>query len=553
MKTLIRLVLLSCVLTLLCNCLFLTTTTSAAWWGQERSQRQQAIQTYVDENHAAFASFKNAPLAIKQDPLNFVGVQMIMFRLFPVIFPDIWGNPQDQMAVLGFGPDPFEPESVMPLGTGYHLSQPFTVPDIQENVSVNYATLTCMGCHSGQVTKPDGEVIRLVGAPNLLGDFLGTVHRTVNDPRYTAENFRTVLNQEPPGWVYGTPIQSPQEEFERALFNAPGGAEYFLEELKFISNQRNQRIDETLLPYTYNVPNPPAFTGPGFIPGQLDVFSFAAASLFDPSVLTPAQMQASMPAAPAPADIMGVWRQADRPHFQWDDSLSSIVFRETAASLSVTSGDPKAVNQPNLVLSGNFTINLPSAPYPFGVKKARAMRGQRIFEQACQSCHAPGNSVLMAPSETATDPNRAFVFTDNLVTSLIVQLRAGCLNPECFGPGGTPLPDSEILNPPQKYASIPLAGVWATAPYLHNGSVPTLYHLLTGKRPASFYRGNTTYDRKNVGYTWDTATSPQAVLFDTTQAGHSNSGHTGPQFNGGIDWEKEPKMLLDLLAYLKTL
>jgi hypothetical protein len=252
MKTLIRLVLLSCVLTLLCNCLFLTTTTSAAWWGQERSQRQQAIQTYVDENHAAFASFKNAPLAIKQDPLNFVGVQMIMFRLFPVIFPDIWGNPQDQMAVLGFGPDPFEPESVMPLGTGYHLSQPFTVPDIQENVSVNYATLTCMGCHSGQVTKPDGEVIRLVGAPNLLGDFLGTVHRTVNDPRYTAENFRTVLNQEPPGWVYGTPIQSPQEEFERALFNAPGGAEYFLEELKFISNQRNQRIDETLLPYTYN-------------------------------------------------------------------------------------------------------------------------------------------------------------------------------------------------------------------------------------------------------------------------------------------------------------
>ena len=109
--------------------------------------------------------------------------------------------------------------------------------------------------------------------------------------------------------------------------------------------------------------------------------------------------------------------------------------------------------------------------------------------------------------------------------------------------------------PTEMYSATPLGGIWATAPYLHNGSVPTLYHLLTGDRPATFYRGNYTYDEELVGFTWDevTNTSGLPLLYDTSFGGYSNAGHTGPTFNGGIDWDSEQRKLWDLLEYLKTL
>ena len=55
------------------------------------------------------------------------------------------------------------------------------------------------------------------------------------------------------------------------------------------------------------------------------------------------------------------------------------------------------------------------------------------------------------------------------------------------------------------YAAIPLDGVWLRAPYLHNGSVPTLRHLLepTERRPAVFWRGYDLYDYTNAGFVWE--------------------------------------------------
>ena len=85
-------------------------------WRRERDRREALIERYLLNHQDEFQAFKNVPLAIKQSRLTFVGIPVIMFRLFPQIFPDIWGPPQDQMAIVGFGPDPFEPANVMPLG-----------------------------------------------------------------------------------------------------------------------------------------------------------------------------------------------------------------------------------------------------------------------------------------------------------------------------------------------------------------------------------------------------------------------------------------------------
>jgi hypothetical protein len=97
---------------------------------------------------------------------------------------------------------------------------------------------------------------------------------------------------------------------------------------------------------------------------------------------------------------------------------------------------------------------------------------------------------------------------------------------------------------------------------LHNGSVPTLAHLLCpDSRPAKFFRGNVNYDEKLVGFVWDKLPakrySPADLLlvkeFDTSLDSHSNQGHTygSPLCAGGIaNIDNSPAG--DLLEYLKT-
>jgi hypothetical protein len=106
------------------------------------------------------------------------------------------------------------------------------------------------------------------------------------------------------------------------------------------------------------------------------------------------------------------------------------------------------------------------------------------------------------------------------------------------------------------YKARPLNGIWATPPYLHNGSVPTLYALLSPveERPRNFYLGNREYDPMNVGYRIDEF--PGGSAFDTTKRGNSNSGH---EFNdaqgkvGVIGRLLSPAERRALIEYLKTL
>jgi mono/diheme cytochrome c family protein len=369
----------------------------------------------------------------------------------------------------------------------------------------------------------------------------------VNDPRYTASNFRDALLAKPPGWVYGDSSYATQEALEIALFLAPGGAEDFLEETKTSANARFQRYQDTILTYTYDVPNPPTP-----VPGHMDALATAIALVTDPAELTPAELEAVLPDAPGPVDLMAVWRQGQRANAQWDGSVAAPLHRNVAASLGVI-GVPANVNVENAIRTTRFNDALPPPPYPFDVDRAAADRGFVLFQVACAGCHAPGNPTAYTPAQTGTDPNRAELFSTYVVDGFRELLRESCDDPvACFDENGDPLPDDEVARITGGYSALPLGGVWATAPYLHNGSVPTLYHLLTGTRPATFYRGNLTYDTTLVGFTWDSA-GPGAVLYDTSQAGRSNTGHTGPQFNGVFDWNAEPAKLWDLIEYLKTL
>jgi hypothetical protein len=105
------------------------------------------------------------------------------------------------------------------------------------------------------------------------------------------------------------------------------------------------------------------------------------------------------------------------------------------------------------------------------------------------------------------------------------------------------------------YVAVPLYGIWLRAPYLHNGSVPTLYHLLNpDKRIPRFFRGYDVIDPKLVGFVFQPPEDiAQAEKFlqrttemDTTLPGNGNQGHTY-----GANLRSEDKAAL--IEYMKTL
>jgi cytochrome c5 len=515
-----------------------------AWWRGERTKRAASLGKFLIENEQEFKAFKNTALGSS-------GIPMVMLRLFPEIFPEIWGTQDQYFAPVGFGKDVIEPNRVLPLGLGYAASSP-AIPTPAGPVNVNVVNLTCMGCHGGRVQVNSSFVLPVVGAPNTqFTNFRGSVYLTVTSPKYTADAFRAALAAKPAGWLYGDATMLQQEALERAVFMAPGGAEAFLTKLQQGSLFGAQRFATTLGAYTYAVPNAP--NPSGSTPGYLDAIGAGISIIVDPTKLTPEQVQAAVPPAPAMIDIMSVWLQKDRPAAQWDGSIVSPIHRNLAAEFGVV-GDPTKLNMQNVNDTTPFTAQLPATPYPFDVDEGSAKRGAKLYGAYCASCHAKGNATIFPAANVGTDANRANIWTPMSVGGLRQVIRAACTDAvTCNAPDGSPLPDDQLVRPTGGYMAVPLDGIWARAPYLHNGSVPNLDALLTGDRPATFYRGNIAFDQTKVGFVSETAVSKGAAIFDTSKSGNTNVGHYGPAFNGNIDWKVETKARKDLLEYMKTL
>ncbi len=126
----------------------------------------------------------------------------------------------------------------------------------------------------------------------------------------------------------------------------------------------------------------------------------------------------------------------------------------------------------------------------------------------------------------------------------------------------TPDADRERMNgyrkngiqAPHGYKVRPLNGVWATPPYLHNGSVPTIDLLLgpAGERPKTFYLGNREYDTEHLGYKFDKLAG--GFEFDATMRGNFNTGHefSDTKRNGVIGRALKPDERKAVIEFLKT-
>jgi len=189
--------------------------------------------------------------------------------------------------------------------------------------------------------------------------------------------------------------------------------------------------------------------------------------------------------------------------------------------------------------------------WPGRIDAAVAERGRGVFQRHCADCHGsysgagdtyPGR--IVAIDEIGTDRVRF----DSLTKENRRDLNESWFGREIAGEPG--------LDSPAGYVAPPLDGVWATAPYLHNGSVPTLWHLLhPGSRPAVWKRSSEGYDDRRVGLEVEELPAmPAGKLlpaerrrhFDTTKPGKSASGHDYPDLLS----EDEKTAVLE---YLKTL
>ncbi|WP_084579360.1 c-type cytochrome [Sphingomonas azotifigens] len=245
------------------------------------------------------------------------------------------------------------------------------------------------------------------------------------------------------------------------------------------------------------------------------------------------------------ADFMSIWDQKSREGLwlHWDGNNDSLDERNLSASIGAGATPITLSNNVNMAAINRikaWLMQMPAPRYPFAIDPAKMAAGAPIYKALCASCHEAGQKGFGAVIPTKylqTDPERQLAFDDSMAAKM-----------NTIGAGKSWA--FHRFRPTQGYASHPLDGIWLRAPYLHNGSVPTLSELLSppGERRAVFYRGYDVYDPLRVGFVSDVpaAHGRQFYRFDTRDRGNSNGGHLY-----GIDLTPEQKTAL--IEYLKTL
>ena len=169
------------------------------------------------------------------------------------------------------------------------------------------------------------------------------------------------------------------------------------------------------------------------------------------------------------------------------------------------------------------------------IDEAAAARGAELFRQHCASCHAAGTEREMELKDIGTDPQRALNFAapvGDLANDRAIAGLVGNIKRKAFDEKGFTQEQRNVLDGVEpvwrvtsRYAARPLIAPWATAPFLHNNSVPTLADLLLPpeQRPATFFVGSTEYDVQRLGFV--TSDRPGSFAFDTKTTGISNARH----------------------------
>jgi len=477
------------------------------------------------------------------------------------------------------------------LPVGFSVSH--RLPGSATPVPVQFVGLTCAACHSTAA----GEKGVILGAGTQTADLLGfqdAFLSAVFDPKLSADAILDAYDRQCPDDADG-PLTRPVEKFFIGQWLSG-----FRDVMRLNASKYDLPYHGTETRDPARIPAGPSRTRPfrSVIRGTLDL---------------PGESNLAISKIPTITD------QADRPWSEFDGSLGDPKLRSFVAVFASGASIP-ALNEPQIadnirkaaMLTQNLGIDpkLPTLFEAFPEYKPpgpeRLARGRDIYLQQCSGCHGhpnrdghwtlpAGEQPSITPLEKiGTDPER-ITFRYNTMLPIALWASLPARNPEPqrqkikdiaaqreaegataeadwwqqFGekqfdgwarefPAGHRLSfEGNLITVNHGFMNAPIPNAWLRAPYLHNGSVPTLRELIgLDRRPVKFCRGDAGYDPDALGVRVKAPTgaksdicAPDAwFLYDTSMPGNSNQGHNYPPPNSVSTDDLEA-----LLDYLRTI
>jgi hypothetical protein len=309
-------------------------------------------------------------------------------------------------------------------------------------------------------------------------------------------------------------------------------------------------------------------------PGRFDTFGPEKALLNWPFERLPPEQSIGI------VDFPSLWLQGPRADahmkLHWDGNNDKVEERNRSAAFG-TGAVPTKLDRASLAFIADWLRSDKNQPakYPFTIDATLAAHGKPLYAEYCADCHGASGrdftgryvGTVEPIAKIGSDPCRLDNYTHDLTAE---QGNLYAAYPE---------ERFSHFRKTNGYANAPLDGIWLRAPYLHNGSVPTVRDLLepAENRPKIFYRGDDVIDQRRLGFVSD---SPQAsgvpffryetqcvagaaacaleqnpenrhdqnVCVPGKWAGNSNRGHEGPAF--GTDLSAPDKDAI--VEYLKT-
>ncbi|MBA3455982.1 MAG: hypothetical protein H0T42_22985 [Deltaproteobacteria bacterium] len=258
------------------------------------------------------------------------------------------------------------------------------------------------------------------------------------------------------------------------------------------------------------------------------------------------------PAIVAPVDVPPWWRMAKKTSMFYTAGGRGDHARimMAAALLCTESVEEARAIDAAFVDVRAWIMSMPVPKWPFPLDAALVEQGKPIFQATCSRCHGTYGEDGYYPNEIVPIEE---VGTDSTLAAGASQFSDRFVEWFAASFWG----ETSRLDPQEGYVPPPLDGIWATAPFFHNGSVPTLAAVLDSKkRPGAWTRtfDSNLYDQAAVGWKF-TPTGLQSAepneakrvrIYDTTNLGYGNQGHIY-----GDDLTAEER--LAVLEYLKTL
>ena len=413
--------------------------------------------------------------------------------------------------------------------------------DRDKRTGIAMAGFTCAACHTSQIMYRGTDIL-IDGAPANID----------------VAAFRKALAE---AVITTGKVPAARERFEKEAV-----------ELGFPSALITRSFDALFETMVNGAKTPPdyvvASTPSG--PGRLDALNAIATAVFSTNLGVPQNAKKG----DAPVVFPYLWDIWRFDWVQYNASVRQPMDRNIGEALGVgaetnfidratgaTKAEPErwqtSIRVQSLYWMEQTLSKLQPPPWPQAVlgniDTDRAARGKILFETNCASCHAIQKIAGTTPvewhvsviplSKIGTDPNQAVDYAKhtfdatklglgNAVHTAVglayvvehvkhqAYVDAGIPKsewPEYDGFGRT----ADAFPAPCGYKARPLIGVWATGPFLHNGSVPTIYDLLSDTRPAAFWFGSRELDPIKLGF----AQVEGTTRFDASLPGNSNAGH----------------------------